>query len=71
MNVDINDIIKVLKGFEIALYKKTFSKEEVDEYFPAWNNLTSVLDKIKRNQQIYSIYPEVPQSQQNQSSINT
>lgn len=56
MQADINDIIILLRGCEIAIYKKVYTKEELDILFPVWNNLTSMMDKIKRQQQVETLY---------------
>jgi hypothetical protein len=58
--VKVDEIFQVLKGLEIAINKKMFTKEELDVFFPSWNNLVSVIDKIKRQDLINQLYKAEP-----------
>jgi hypothetical protein len=58
MQLDITELTVVLKACEIAINKKAFTKEELNAFFGAWNNLTSNLEKIKRQQIVDKMYEE-------------
>jgi hypothetical protein len=57
-DIKVDEIMQVLKALEIAINKRIFTKSEIDTFFPAWNNLTSIVEKIKRQNIIDQMYKE-------------
>lgn len=59
-DVDINELIILVQAVEVGIYKKVYTREELTKYFPAWNNLTSKLEKITRQNAVEKLYREEP-----------
>jgi hypothetical protein len=64
INIELNDIITLINGLEVAINRKAFTKEEVNKYFPVWNHVTSLLEKQKRQSIVDELYKEVPMVQE-------
>ena len=56
LDIDIQDLVLVVTGMEIAINKKAYSYEEIQKYFPAWNNITASLEKYKRQATVVNLY---------------
>jgi hypothetical protein len=48
LNISLNDINILLKALKIAIYRKTFTKEEADQFFTLWSTLTAEFEKLER-----------------------
>lgn len=60
LQVDINEIALLLKAIEIAINRKIYTKQEINQYFPLWNNLTASIEKMKRQAIVDQMYAEPP-----------
>lgn len=58
LKIDVNEISYLLKAIEIAINRKVYTKQEINEYFPLWNNLTASIEKIKRQTIVDKMYEE-------------
>jgi hypothetical protein len=57
LQLEIQDIVIIVNAFQVAMNKGIYTKEEMDRFFPAWNNLTSMFEKQQR-QQTFQNYKE-------------
>jgi len=57
-NINIEDIVIIVMALETAINKKTFTVEEINKYYPAWDNVATALQKFNRLQQIEKLYKE-------------
>ena len=58
IDLDINELVLLVQAVEVGIYKKTYTKEELGKYFPAWNNLTAKLEKAKRQSAVEKLYSD-------------
>lgn len=56
LDISINDIINIIAATEIAINKKVYTKEQINKFFPSWNNIASSLEKHKRQMLIEELY---------------
>lgn len=58
MNIDLQDIVKLTNALELVFNKKLLTKEEAIQFFPAWNNIVTQLEKHKRDILFAKVYEE-------------
>ena len=56
---DIQEIMILIHAVEIAINNKVYTKEQIDKIFPIWNNMTSNLQKVQRQNAVDQLYPAV------------
>jgi hypothetical protein len=76
--VDVQEILVLVNAVEIAINKtlpgnqKVYSKEQIDNIFPVWNNVTANLQKLQRQNaidQLYSQTQEVSEKNDNETEV--
>jgi hypothetical protein len=58
IDIDVNELVLLVQAVEIGIFKKVYTREELTKYFPAWNNLTGKLEKLKRQTAVEKLYRE-------------
>lgn len=58
MDIELNDIVLLIKAVSVAINKKVYTKEELDVFFDAWNDISSKIEKIQRKQLVDTLYKD-------------
>ena len=58
LDISISDIVNLISATEIAINKRIYTKEQIDKFFPSWNNIAATLEKHKRQLLIQDLYKE-------------
>ena len=58
LNISLQEISTLLKAIEIAINKKSYTKQEIDQFFPLWNNVIASVEKINRQNIVDQLYAE-------------
>ena len=58
MSIKISDIYTLCQYIDKAMKSKAFTKDEVIELYPIWNNIYKFCDDIKRKSEIEQVYKE-------------
>ena len=66
MNIDLKDIVQLTNALELVFNKKLLTKEEAIQFFPAWNNIVTQLEKHKRDILFTKVYEEEQPQPSNQ-----
>ena len=58
LDITISDIVNLVAATEIAINKKVYSREQIEKFFPSWNNIAANLEKHRRHLQVQELYKE-------------
>ena len=56
LQLQTSEIVVLVNAFQVAMNRGVYSKEEMDKFFPAWNNVTASVEKQHRQDQVDQHY---------------
>jgi len=70
VSISTSDLLVLLEATGLSLNQKIYSKENAEKIFKVWNNLTTDIERLKRNAVFNQLYPPISKDTPNETKVS-